>query len=168
MRWPIAVNHDSIILKDREPGMVSTEDIFAITDNVFSTMVDSRVEVIEDSSLSSEQNPITGCVQIAGAWTGAVMVQTTSELASKVACKMLALEQNSANLTDCQDSIAELTNMIGGNIKSLVPGPSVLSLPSVTTGKDFDIRVFGTTTENSLCMNCEGQLLRVVLCRGDR
>jgi chemotaxis protein CheX len=147
--------------------MVSTDDIYAITENVFTTMIESHLEIVEDSALTLDQSPITGCVQIAGQWTGAVMVQTTNELASKVACKMLALPDDTANFTDCQDSIAELTTMIGGNIKSLVPGPSILSLPSVTTGKNFDIRVFGTVTENSVCMSCDGQLLRVVLCRGE-
>lgn len=148
--------------------MVSTEDIFSITDNVFLTMVEQHVEVVEDAKLTPEQDPIAGCIQISGEWTGAVIVQTTNQLASQVASNMLALGDTPADMTDCQDTMAELTNMIGGNIKSLVPGPSALSLPSVTTGKDFDIRVFGTKTENTVSMNCGGQLLRVVLCRGEQ
>jgi chemotaxis protein CheX len=148
--------------------MISNDDIFCITENVFSTMIERSIEVSQDHALTADQNPITGCVQIAGQWNGAVMIQTTDALARKVASTMLAMEEGEVNATDCEDSIAELTNMIGGNIKSLVEGPSILSLPSVTTGKDFDIRVFGTTTVNSMCINCEGEILRVLLCQGAR
>ncbi len=37
--------------------------------------------------------------------------------------------------------VAELTNIVGGGIKSLLPSPSVLSLPTVTQGTDFHLHV---------------------------
>ncbi|QCC78154.1 chemotaxis protein CheX [Nocardioides daphniae] len=36
---------------------------------------------------------------------------------------------------DVVDAVGELVNMVGGNVKSLVPGPSQLSLPLVATGQ---------------------------------
>src|SRR3546814_11558410 len=35
---------------------------------------------------------------------------------------------------DVTDAIGELVNMIGGNVKSLMPEPSILSLPMVAAG----------------------------------
>ena len=35
---------------------------------------------------------------------------------------------------DQQDVASELVNMIGGNLKSLLPGPSFLSLPTIVSG----------------------------------
>jgi chemotaxis protein CheX len=32
------------------------------------------------------------------------------------------------------DAIGEIANMTGGNVKALLPGPSVLSLPEVAAG----------------------------------
>lgn len=146
--------------------MISNEAILAVTENVFTTMIGSHIELDTDKSHLSEHSPITGCVQIAGEWTGAVMVQTTGQFATHAASKMLAMDEADVQKVDCQDTMAEIANMIGGNIKSLVPGPSILSLPTVTMGEDFDIRVFGTKVENSVAMVANGQQLRVVVCRG--
>lgn len=145
--------------------MITTEEIFAVTASVFTTMVGSPVELDTDRSQLAERSPITGCVQIAGEWTGAVLVQTTGALATHAASRMLAMEESEVQKEDHQDTMAEIANMIGGNIKSLVPGPSVLSLPTVTTGEDFNIRIFGTTIENSVGMVANGQQLRVIVCR---
>jgi chemotaxis protein CheX len=35
---------------------------------------------------------------------------------------------------DITDAVGELVNIIGGSVKSLMPQPTVLSLPSVRTG----------------------------------
>ncbi|MEZ6137875.1 MAG: chemotaxis protein CheX [Pirellulaceae bacterium] len=147
--------------------MVTNEDIVSITENVFSTMVGSGVEVASESVSLAEADPFTGCVHISGEWTGAVLVQTSGDLARHAASSLLAMDEEALQLADCQDAIAELANMIGGNIKSLVPGPSALSLPTVTSGKEFDIRIFGTQIENEIAMQCNGQQLRVVVCRAD-
>lgn len=144
--------------------MISTEDIISITDNVFTTMLGSSVELAGDINQLAEHSPVTGCVHISGQWTGAVLVQTTGKLASYAASQMFAIDEAAVGKNDCQDTMAELANMIGGNIKSLVPGPSCLSLPTVTTGKEFDIRIFGTRIENSVPMQCNGEQVRVVVC----
>ncbi len=143
--------------------MISTDDIHAITGNVFTTMLDFELEAAGDVEASDGSEPITGCVQISGEWNGAVMVEMNAALASDAARKMLAIDEAEVELIDCQDTIAELTNMIGGNIKSLLPGPSSLSLPSVTTGNASEIRVVGTVEENSVPFLCNNQQVRVVL-----
>jgi chemotaxis protein CheX len=144
--------------------MVSTEEILSITENVFSTMIGSQVELVEKNEHAPKHDIIAGCVQISGEWKGSVMVLAPVALASDAASKMLAVPLDDVQIADCQDTVAELTNMIGGNIKSLVPGPSSLSLPSVTTGSEFDIRIFGTVTQNSVFMECDGRPFQVVLC----
>ncbi len=148
--------------------MVSNDDIVCITQNVLSTMLGIEAIPADDCNLNVSHEPITGCIQISGTWCGAVMVQATGDFALSAACKMLEMNPEEVELVDRQDSMAELTNMIGGNVKSLVPGPSTLSLPSVTTGKDFDIRVFGTVVENVVPFECDGQQIRIVLCKGNR
>ncbi|MFO0923699.1 MAG: chemotaxis protein CheX [Pirellulales bacterium] len=146
--------------------MVPTEDIIAVTNNVLTTMLQLEALPTEDQEGCATSHRMTGCVQISGAWTGAVVVQTTQEFAGQAACKLLLLEENNVEHNDRQDTLAELTNMIGGNIKSIVPGPSFLSLPSVTTGQDFDFRLFGAGLVNTVSMNCNGEKLRVMLCQG--
>lgn len=147
--------------------MITTEEILEVTNNVFTTMLERPVELTDNPEDLADQSPITGCVHISGEWNGAVMLQTSGQLATYAASKMFAMDDADVQKNDLQDTMAELANMIGGNIKSLVPGPSLLSLPTVTTGKEFDIRIFGTKIDNSLPMGCVGQQLRVVICSGN-
>jgi chemotaxis protein CheX len=43
---------------------------------------------------------------------------------------------------DVRDTMGELANMLGGNLKSLLPRGVVLSMPSVVAG-DYSLRVCG-------------------------
>ena len=45
---------------------------------------------------------------------------------------------------DVRDVLGELANMIGGNIKCAVASGLRLSMPSVTDGSDYGVRVFGS------------------------
>jgi chemotaxis protein CheX len=46
---------------------------------------------------------------------------------------MLMTEPDDLEPGDIWDGWAELTNMVGGSVKALLPEPSALSLPTVTT-----------------------------------
>ncbi len=109
------------------------ENMIEIAQYVLSTMVQMETNPIQ---LPEQDTPhqITGCVQISGEWQGAVVIQTTHRFASQAASVML--DQPEASLTDedLRDTLAEITNMIGGNIKSQVPGPS--SCPSLQSPRN--------------------------------
>ena len=45
---------------------------------------------------------------------------------------MFGVDPESISVEQVEDALGELANMTGGNFKSLVPGPSVLSLPRVS------------------------------------
>src|SRR5664279_3671280 len=44
---------------------------------------------------------------------------------------------------DVRDTMDELANMLGGNLKSLLPRGVVLSMPSVVAGGDYSLRICG-------------------------
>ncbi len=145
--------------------MVQTDDICAVTQNVLGTMLKIDPLPVPGGDLPPLGLRITGCIQISGEWSGAVIVQTSQDFASKAACKLLMLDPEGVSHEDRQDTIAELTNMIGGNIKSVVPGPSFLSMPSVATGQDFDFRLFGASVLKTVPFACDGEPFSVVLCQ---
>jgi chemotaxis protein CheX len=70
-----------------------------------------------------------GLVRISGAWQGTVSVTCGRELATRIATAMLGREPQGQ--AEVADAIGEIANMTGGNVKALLPGPSVLSLPEV-------------------------------------
>ena len=54
---------------------------------------------------------------------------------------MFGLEPAAAGLEEVRDALGELTNMLGGNLKALLPGPCFLGLPTVVSGHDYAVRV---------------------------
>ena len=61
------------------------------------------------------------------------------------------------------DAMGEIVNMIGGNLKSVLPHGVGLSLPSVVKGKDYAWRICGNNRRETLTFDsCEGRF-RVAL-----
>lgn len=76
----------------------------------------------------------TLCVQITGTWMGLVTINCPEPLAHKIAEIMFQMAPGTAGQEELQDALGEITNMIGGNIKALMPPPCNLSLPIVAVG----------------------------------
>lgn len=124
---------------------------------VFSTMLQMDVERMEvDQEFG--QNYLLSSIQIAGGWMGSVVLSMSPEVSSAAASAMLQIEAGEVTDEDQQDVAGELVNMIGGNIKSLLPGPSLLSLPTVIAGENAGFRVHGAELiDNVLFISSAGQ-----------
>ncbi|MCL2541333.1 MAG: chemotaxis protein CheX [Nocardioidaceae bacterium] len=78
----------------------------------------------------------TGAVSVTGEWRATVTVELGADAAGPLAARMLALPDDEPPTdADIADAVGELVNMVGGNVKSLMPGPSALSLPLVAAGR---------------------------------
>lgn len=78
------------------------------------------------------EDEVATCVEITGAWEGSVTLCCPTGLAARVASIMFGLGDIEADDPDLvNDALCELANMIGGNLKGLLPGPSILSVPKV-------------------------------------
>lgn len=75
---------------------------------------------------------LAASVEITGGWSGRVSLDLTATSAEAAAQLMMGRPVVSA--TDVVDAVGELVNMIGGNLKGLVPAPSALGLPHVSKG----------------------------------
>jgi CheY-specific phosphatase CheX len=97
-----------------------------------------------------------GCVHITGAWQGAVVLGCPKAFAARAATIMFNTPDQECNVTDMQDAIAELTNMIGGNLKALLTDAEAcqLSLPSVVAGSDYITRIPGSRPINRIAIEC--------------
>lgn len=101
------------------------------TDFVWSSILEAETQLFHGKfDLHQEGNAI-GSVQITGAWKGLVVLCLNRELANQVTEKMFLLEKGKTTHHEISDAVGELTNMIGGNIKALLPQPSCLSVPIV-------------------------------------
>lgn len=106
---------------------------------------------------------MTACVQITGSWQGAVVLACPENFAAHAAAVMFNLPADDRNPTDMQDAIAELTNMIGGNIKGLLQVNEAchLSLPAVVAGPAYAARVPGSRLLKQVLLDCDGQTIVV-------
>lgn len=74
---------------------------------------------------------VRAVIGLQGAWSGAVALQCSSAYAEQAAVAMFMTEPGTLCPDDVADALGEITNVLGGNLKTLLPGPSTLSVPSV-------------------------------------
>ena len=111
---------------------------------VFSTMLSLEVEPdVLNGQSPPEGNRIVGSVSFAGEVMGSISIQVTDAFGRLIAAAMLGMEEAEIEGTDeVNDVIGEMSNMIGGGLKSHLCDsgfPCDLSIPSITTGSDFKI-----------------------------
>ena len=77
----------------------------------------------------SPEKIVTGSVQVTGKWNGVISIYLPPSLVSRVTETMFSLNSGEATLETQKDAVGELINMIGGNIKAMLPHPCTLSTP---------------------------------------
>lgn len=139
------------------------KEIRAFVEMIWSTVL--RMEVTsERSETTPPQSAIEGRVRIRGGWHGTIVLQTDEKLANRAASKMLCLATGaSASDKDANDAIAELTNILGGNLKALLPGPSQLGLPVAGPSNDHGLGPIKGRMLAELAFHCDTMPLRVKL-----
>jgi CheY-specific phosphatase CheX len=104
----------------------------------------------------------TGCVAIGGAWRGAVTIACAPEFAREAARRIFDTDIGPSPEEAARDALAELTNVVGGNIKSLYASLlgdiCQLSLPVVATGP---LDIPDAKTVLSLWFSCADQVMEV-------
>lgn len=82
----------------------------------------------------------TAWVRISGGWEGAIALNCPPEMARMAAVSMFRVEPDAATIEEAREALAELVNIVGGNLKALLPPPCQSSLPVLTRealGKDI-------------------------------
>jgi chemotaxis protein CheX len=117
-------------------------DIDAIVGIVFGTMVGVSVESAELACKASPDH-LTASVFFGGDWQGAVLVECGRQTARGIAERLMGVPAGEQSGDDVLDAMGELANMVGGNLKSVLPRGIGLSMPSVVEGSDYAVRLCG-------------------------
>jgi flagellar motor switch protein FliN len=112
--------------------------------DVFYTMLDMEVEAIQKvPDTFTEEMRTVGSVTFAGEVDGMFNIQVNDDFAKLMTAAMLGMEvEEIENEEEVYDVLREVSNIIGGNLKSkfVDAGLScVLSTPSITNGRDFKV-----------------------------
>jgi chemotaxis protein CheX len=114
-------------------------------------------------SPSGTRSGVIALVGLTGEWVGSGQVSCEPGLACRIASAMLMAEYESVD-DDVLDAIAEVTNMIVGNVKNLIEedlGPMGMSTPTVVHGYDFETRTPGNPEWVAVQFDCSGEPLTV-------
>jgi len=145
------------------------QTIRAATQEVFSTMLNLTVEAGESPAEKIPPEPGSGVVSLiglAGSWVGSGSIICTSELACKIASQLLMAEYQEIN-DDVLDAVAEITNMVMGNVKTVLEthlGPMGLSVPTIIYGNNFQTRSAGKQEWTVVPFELEDERLCVQIC----
>lgn len=113
------------------------------TNEIFDTMLSMEVEAVE-----AKQGPIkdvkkiVGSVCFAGEVSGCMNIHVDNDLAKIITGNMLGEDPEDVGEEEIIDVVGELSNMIGGDVKSRLCDADLLcslSIPTTTSGKNFII-----------------------------
>ena len=146
-----------------EPAVVSADDITSIAQDVWSSFLamDLEPHPLGADAPHLEGSTMTGTVHVSGEWQGSVFLEVPLALAQVSAEAMFAADPGTLSGDEVCDALGELTNMVGGNIKSLLPAPSKLSIPSVAEGQNYTVRVPGAVLLERVALVCAAGSLHI-------
>lgn len=116
--------------------------------DVFSTMLGLEIEVgkpFPEKGTPAESQKVVALIGLAGQWIGTGVIGCSPEFACRIASIMLMAEYEAVN-EDVLDAMAEMANMIFGNVKTELEeelGGLGLSIPTVIFGRNFATRSVG-------------------------
>ncbi len=147
---------------------IRQEDLIALNEQMWAAMLGIPLTSSEYvAPVGHGQGYIGACVQLVGEWEGAVLLDCSLGLARLAARRFLAKHAEELTIDDLRDTVGELTNMVAGSVKALLPQPTHVSLPSVADGSDYDLTVRGGRVLLQCPFECEGNLLTVSLLERD-
>lgn len=114
----------------------TTDDLMEITTQVWSSYIDIEGEnPLLATATPGEARGVCASVSLTGAWRGHVVFVCSTDASRAAAAALMGIETDDVSDDDVADALGELANVIGGNLKSLLPEPSALSLPHVVSGE---------------------------------
>jgi flagellar motor switch protein FliN len=134
----------SEVIMERIAGVdIKTAIVNSVID-VFYTMLDMEVEAIQEiPSAFVEEMRTVGSVTFAGEVDGMFNIQVNDDFGKEMTAAMLGMDvEEIESEEEVYDVIREVSNIIGGNLKSnfVDAGLScVLSTPAITNGRDFKV-----------------------------
>jgi chemotaxis protein CheX len=150
-------------------GPELAEAIRVATQEVFATMLALELKPGDVYLEKQEAVPTSGVVSLiglAGPWIGTGSLSCSAAFACRLASQLLATEYP-AICEDVLDAVAEVTNMIIGNVKTTLEnrlGSMGLSTPTVIYGRNFQTRSVGNQEWTVVPFDSEGSRMCVQLC----
>jgi chemotaxis protein CheX len=112
--------------------VVNENDLAEMVEQVWMSYLDPEgVSPLIPTGDDHQPSEVHSSVSISGTWTGHVVYASSTVAARKAAAAFLAMEPGEVSPEDLTDVLGELANIVGGNVKAMLPAGCFLSLPQV-------------------------------------
>jgi chemotaxis protein CheX len=113
------------------PELIDEPTVQAIAEEAWIALV-GEDEVLVPLPGTLPADAMSSWVDVVGPWTGSVVLSTGAETAAELTRALLgSYAPELLEHEDVADAFGEIANVVGGNVKAALPGPSALSLPEV-------------------------------------
>lgn len=115
-------------------AMVDSDSVYAIAESVFSAMIDGDEGLLLpwEGDLPQFVDPLYAWVDLLGEWQGRAALTTEVPTAHALARALLMMgDDEVVSDADLTDAFGEIANVVGGNVKALLPTQGTLGLPRV-------------------------------------
>jgi chemotaxis protein CheX len=117
--------------------LVDENDLAEMVEQVWVSYLDPEgINPLVPTHDETQPSEVHSSVSITGSWTGHIVYASSILAARKAAAAFLAVEPEEVSQEDLSDVLGELANIVGGNVKAMLPPGAVLSLPQVVLASD--------------------------------
>jgi chemotaxis protein CheX len=138
--------------------------IAEITREIFDVMFGA--DLVEVSGNGTPQAEVTSLIHVTGETPCTVQLVFAAGLGTRLTATMFGLPEGELDDSSIADALGELANMVGGSVKSMLPAPSRMSLPSVTVNVE-DLHFPGARPSDIVTFSDGHGFLTVVIWRPD-
>ena len=130
-----------------------TEAVDTVCLTVFNMPVSAsqRLQLLADECMDAR-------IEISGAWQGSVQVRASQKFLRLAASRVFLKAIDEVDRQDCIDTITEMTNMLGGTVKCMLPESCNLGLPMIVM-RDQD----ATTEDEWHYFDCAQQPMAIAV-----
>ncbi|MDQ6979231.1 MAG: chemotaxis protein CheX [Mariprofundaceae bacterium] len=143
------------------------KEILQISQEVWHSVVNMDLHLAEGSMESFFQTPhMAGVVHISGAWNGICILRCPRPLVEQSLASIIGEALGTYDDVSLADALGELTNIIGGNFKALLPTGCALSLPVVLNDQTHAIDLeeeAPAVCVSQMMLQCKDRLMVVEL-----
>ena len=120
---------------------VNENDLAEMVEQVWESYLDPEgINPLIPTYDENQPSEVHSSVSITGSWTGHVVYASSQRAARRAAAAFLAMDEDEVSEEDLSDVLGELANIVGGNVKAMLPPGALLSLPQVVLAPEATAR----------------------------
>jgi chemotaxis protein CheX len=141
------------------PSRLYLDDLVSVACGVFQTMLRLSAEPV-DAPLDTPPE-MAAAVRFMGQWNGALAILCSRRQAALFARRLINTDDPAPD--EIEDALAELANMVGGNMKSILPRGVQLTMPAVSYHGNYAASLDGEALTTKLVIETEAGRVLIVL-----